>query len=375
MAEATLSQESREATTSKTEGRPRSKSKQGSQPRRTYSTGVTSIHEDALSGVSVAAIDGEEQTGKGPDNTEADKVLPYSVFSPRKKWGIVLLVSASAFFSPLSATIFLPALTDIATDLNVSVNAINTTVTVYMVFQGLSPSIWGRCVRLLNRSARCGIGHLADYVACLFSMADVLGRRPLYLITLSIYFAANIGLALTKTYWLLMLLRCVQATGSASMIALSQGTVADLASPSERGGMVSLANSGSQLAPALGPLIGALLVRFLHCQLIVCLLLGINSSCAQGQYLGWHAIFWFLVISSGTWTLLLFMLLPETLRSIVGDGRLSWPRSLHLIFTNEKSCSLNRINRTDSHQQAVHSCADWQEVPASHNRPSYTEEA
>lgn len=91
-------------------------------------------------------------------------------------------------------------------------------------------------------------------------MADVLGRRPLYLITLAIYICANIGLALTEVYWLLMVLRCVQATGSASMIALSQGSVADIASPSERGGMVAIANSGAMLAPAIGPVIGSLLV-------------------------------------------------------------------------------------------------------------------
>ena len=95
-------------------------------------------------------------------------------------------------------------------------------------------------------------------------MADVLGRRPLYLITFAIYVCANIGLAVTEVYWLFLLLRCVQATGSASMIALSQGTVADIASPSERGGMVSIANLGAMIAPAIGPVIGSLLVRILN---------------------------------------------------------------------------------------------------------------
>ena len=107
------------------------------------------------------------------------------------------------------------------------------------------------------------------------SMADVLGRRPLYLITLAIYICANIGLALTKVYWLLMVLRCVQATGSASMIALSQGTVADIASPSERGGMVAIANSGAMLAPAIGPVIGSLLVSVQteNCTMMRCITL------------------------------------------------------------------------------------------------------
>lgn len=79
-------------------------------------------------------------------SSEETRVPAYSVFSKPQKWAIVLMAAASAFFSPISATIFLPALTDIANDLNVTVNAINITVTVYMIFQGLSPSLWGRCV-------------------------------------------------------------------------------------------------------------------------------------------------------------------------------------------------------------------------------------
>lgn len=53
-------------------------------------------------------------------------------------------------------------------------------------------------------------------------LADRLGRRPIFLACLLVLSAACIGLALVPTsdYWLLMLLRCVQATGSASTVAL-----------------------------------------------------------------------------------------------------------------------------------------------------------
>lgn len=74
---------------------------------------------------------------------ETPALLPYSAFTKRQRWAIVIMASSGAFFSPISATTFLPALTDIASDLDVSINAINITVTVYMVFQGLSPSVWG----------------------------------------------------------------------------------------------------------------------------------------------------------------------------------------------------------------------------------------
>jgi MFS family permease len=38
------------------------------------------------------------------------------------------------------------------------------------------------------------------------------------------------------------------------------------------------------------------------------------------QTLSWEAIFWFLAIFSGSFLLLLFVFLPETLRFLVGNG-------------------------------------------------------
>jgi MFS family permease len=36
--------------------------------------------------------------------------------------------------------------------------------------------------------------------------------------------------------------------------------------------------------------------------------------------MGWRSIFWFLVICSGVWLLIIAVSLPETLRTLVGDG-------------------------------------------------------
>lgn len=53
-------------------------------------------------------------------------------------------------------------------------------------------------------------------------LSDRVGRRPVFLICLSILVASCVGLALTPTdaFWLLLLLRAVQAGGCASTIAL-----------------------------------------------------------------------------------------------------------------------------------------------------------
>ena len=55
-----------------------------------------------------------------------------------------------------------------------------------------------------------------------------------------------VGLALvpTNAYWLLMVLRCVQAAGSASTVALGAGVIADIAAPFERGSYFGYWNIG-----------------------------------------------------------------------------------------------------------------------------------
>jgi hypothetical protein len=55
-------------------------------------------------------------------------------------------------------------------------------------------------------------------------LSDRFGRRPVFLVCLVILIGSCIGLALcpTDAYWLLLLLRCIQASGCASTIALGK---------------------------------------------------------------------------------------------------------------------------------------------------------
>ena len=112
------------------------------------------------------------------------------------------------------------------------------------------------------------------------------------------FIAANTGLALQTSFPALLVLRCVQSSGSSGTIALSNGVVSDVATRAERGKYVGLAALGSSMGPALGPVIGGLLTHFL----------------------GWRAIFWFLDIYAGVILLAFAILIPETCRNIVGNG-------------------------------------------------------
>ena len=94
------------------------------------------------------------------------------------------------------------------------------------------------------------------------TLSDHLGRRPFYLVCFLVLCLASTGLALvpTSAYWLLLLLRCLQATGATSTIALGDpffydrspftytytksrkggGVIGDITTRTERGGLIGL---------------------------------------------------------------------------------------------------------------------------------------
>lgn len=186
----------------------------------------------------------------------------------------------AALLSPISSNIFVPAIPLLSKAFNESNEKISLAVTIYLVFQAVTPSFFG-------------------------SLSDTFGRRPLYISTLVVYIAANIGLACcpTDAYWLLMCLRALQATGGSAVISIGAGAVADIAEPRERGTFMAIFQSGAMIGPAFGPLLGGVFA----------------------QTLGWRAIFWFLTIVTGVILVPLIFFLPETLRAIVGDGSIPPP--------------------------------------------------
>lgn len=154
-----------------------------------------------------------------------------------------------------------------------SLELVTLTVTSYLIFQGIAPSVWG-------------------------PISDVKGRRVAYCCTFAVFLGACIGLAETKNYTTLIVLRCLQSAGSASTIAIGSGVIGDITTREERGGFMGIFQAGLLVPVAVGPVIGG----------------------ALAEALGWRAIFWFLSIYGGAFLLLLILLLPETLRSIVANG-------------------------------------------------------
>jgi MFS family permease len=131
------------------------------------------------------------QTGHRQDESKAvqeDHLERYSAFTERQKLCIIFLVAFAGWFSTLSSFIYFPAITPLADDLGTTVDKINLSITSYMIVSGLAPSIIG-------------------------DLADMMGRRPVYIATLTLYFSANIALAVQKSFPALLILRMLQSAG------------------------------------------------------------------------------------------------------------------------------------------------------------------
>ncbi|KAK2794177.1 hypothetical protein FQN52_009259 [Onygenales sp. PD_12] len=212
-------------------------------------------------------------TAQHDQGTRAPSSEPYCTLSPLMKNLTVLILSIAATFSGFATNIYFPVIPTIAADLSVSIELINLSVTVYLAFQAIAPILWG-------------------------AFSDSQGRRIAYISSFLIFTSGCVGLAKTSHYAQLMVLRCLQSIGSASTIVVGTGILGDITTREEIGGYMGYFQAGQMLPLAIGPIVGGLFA----------------------DSLGWRSIFWFLAIYSGAFIIFLFLLLPETLRSLVGNG-------------------------------------------------------
>ncbi|KAL2210605.1 MFS general substrate transporter [Sarocladium strictum] len=253
----------------------------------------------------------KDEPEHGPLNAEAQApqspVPVHSIFPRWERVTYIYIASLAAFTSPVSSSIYYPAMSALAHDLHTSLTNISLTITTYMVFQGIAPTIVG-------------------------GFSDRVGRRPAYFLSFTIFMAANIGLALQTNFVALIILRCLQSCGSSGTVTLSSGVVSDLVTRQQRGSYIGLASLGSSMGPALGPLIGGLLDHFL----------------------GWRAIFWFLTIFSGVMLLVIVIFIPETGRNVVGNGSIPpqwWNRPL-IEYSQLKKPVFTREDATQSEKSS-----------------------
>lgn len=236
----------------------------------------------------------------------------FTSFTRSQLRGLRLLLGFSAITSPLTATIYFPLLPLLRTQFNTSAQGINLTLTIYIVFQAISPVIFG-------------------------PLSDTYGRRPMFMFTLALYLASNIGLAVNEhNYVVLLVLRAFQSLGASAAYAIAFGVVADVCTQSERGRMLGPISMALNLGACVGPVVGGVVAHL------------------NGNHI-W--VFWALVIVAGLLLGIVGGLLPETARSLVGNGadlalykwwQLSWVQLFNMSSSEKNKSASSSIPNSGS---------------------------
>ncbi|KAF9287562.1 hypothetical protein BGZ68_001659 [Mortierella alpina] len=185
-----------------------------------------------------------------------------------RKAVILSIISQAGCLGGFSSTIY------IEQDLNTSTTAINASVSLFILFMGISPLVSST---------------LSDYFKI---------RRVLYIGSTLIFALASLGGGFSTSVATLTIARIFQAVGSGGASILGAGTVADIYPPEEQGTSMGLMFLGQFLGPVLGPPIGGVLA----------------------EAFGWQATFFFMAIVSAVVIVELFFLLPETYREDPKDA-------------------------------------------------------
>ncbi|KAJ5449114.1 Major facilitator superfamily domain general substrate transporter [Penicillium cf. griseofulvum] len=279
---------------------------------------INNVHDQPAATTAAAATEDDlgspaPESHIEPTETALDDSQPlFSAFSKYEKLLIVVMVTLASFFSPLSGQIYYPVTPTLVRNYHLTPELINLSITSYMILQGLAPSFMG-------------------------TLADTGGRRPAYILAFTVYTAANIGLALQNSFAALLVLRCLQGTGSSGTVAFGYGVIADIATTAERGKYIGPMAAGVMVAPALGPVIGGLLAKFL----------------------GWRSVFWFLALVCGGYLVFYVLVMPETARNIVGNGSAAphewWCRSVFQWWSKRQAQSDEEGHTgTQESQQSPH---------------------
>ncbi|KAK7053650.1 MFS general substrate transporter [Favolaschia claudopus] len=203
----------------------------------------------------------EEITWDGPDDPENPKN-----WSVGRKWlitfiGVLSTVNVTfASSAPSSATI------PIREELHISAEVSYLITSVFLVGYVFGPLVWG-------------------------PGSELVGRRPIFIITMSFYTIFHLGQALAQNIETLLITRLLDGFFAVGPLVNAGGLIADIWDADVRGTATSLFSASVFLGPVLGPIVAGFMVES-----------GVD----------WRWVFWVMMIFAGTCTLIVIVALPET---------------------------------------------------------------
>ena len=155
--------------------------------------------------------------------------------SHREKMEILFAVMLGLFLGALDQTIVGPALPTIVTDLSGNDYYV-WAITIYLLTSTISVPFWGK-------------------------LSDVYGRKPIFMIGITIFLVGSALSGLSQDMGMLILFRGIQGIGAGALFPVALAIIGDMFTPQERGKYQGLFGAVFGIAFVAGPLIGGWLTE------------------------------------------------------------------------------------------------------------------
>ena len=183
-----------------------------------------------------------------------------------RKMGIVVLVlSLLAALEPLSIDLYLPAFTDIAESLQVSLSEVQISLSIFLAGFAIGQLFWG-------------------------TLSDYYGRKNPILAATALYTISSFASIYVTSIEQLWVIRFLQAFGGCAGVVVGRAAVNDLFVNEQRTKVFSLLVIISGIAPVIAPTIGNLLLKQWH----------------------WHGVFNTMALLGAFTILLTWLFLPKS---------------------------------------------------------------
>ncbi|KAF8996139.1 MFS polyamine transporter [Cyathus striatus] len=186
-----------------------------------------------------------------------------------KKWFITATTAFLCLAVTLGSSIITGDITGPTRDLGIKQIITNLTVTCFVIGFGIGPLFFA-------------------------PLSEVLGRRPMYIVSILLYFLFTFPGALAKNAATLVIARQIAGIAASAPMCNVGGTIADIWAIEDRGAPMAVFSATIFVGPCLGPMVGGWI----------------------GERAGWRWIYWVLFIFVGC-CFALTVLTPETLAPVI----------------------------------------------------------
>ena len=200
---------------------------------------------------------------------DADPHHPFN-WPLSRKWAITLLLSNGGLVTLMSGAMLAPSLHAISKDYGTGEEETQIFLSIFVLAFAFGPMV-------------------------LSPLAEVFGRRPVWLLSSCFYILWNTVAGFSHTPGLMIAARVLSGIGASAEFAVSNPVLADCWVPEQRGKSYAISTFIPLLGPAIGPIIGGVVT----------------------QTIGWRWTFWILSIFDAALVVIGFFVLEETYEPIL----------------------------------------------------------